>query len=154
VEDIDVVDIPDPVTPEPIDDTRSGALATVWEEHRYALIALGGLALLAVVLSVAARRRGVLPGGSRSQPGPLEREVQISADWAASLRHLAAACDQRMQGMQQQLDSIFATLGAEGPRVEPSPTVSPNGAANLTYESAISDQPENIPPGPATTGMP
>lgn len=151
------MDAPDvnPPTPDlPTPDARTG-FADLWESHRYALITLGGLALLAVVLGSTARRRGVLPGGRRYEPGPLERQIQVNADWEASLRHFAAAVDLRCQGMQQQLDSIHQALGTEGPATHPSATVSPNGSApNVTYEAAIADQPENVAPGPAAVSEP
>lgn len=126
-------------------------------QYRYPLIVLGGLLVTAVLLSAVARRRGVLPGsvGVSTAPGPLEREVRISADWEASLRHFATAVDTRMAGMQQQLDALHAAVGTDGPALHPSAVIAPNGrSANLSYEAAIEGQDENIPPAPAATSMP
>lgn len=133
------------------DDVR-GFLST----YRFPLIVLGGLALTALVLGGVARRRGVpLARTDGYQPGSLERDIQRSADWEASLRHFAAAVDTRMQGFQQQLDALHAALGTEGPALHPSATAPhTNGAANISYESAVADQPENIPPAPAATSLP
>ena len=129
------------------------AVRNLSDSQKYALLALGGLALVALVLSSMARRRGVFPGRT---PGSLEREVQISADWAASLRHFAAAVDVRMAGMQQQLDALHQAVGTEGPLPYPSETVSPNGTgpSSTSYEAAVADQPENVVPNPASTSLP
>lgn len=122
-------------------------------QYKYPLLILGGLVVVAAMLGSVARRRGVLPGVGvdRTAPGPLERTVQFSADWEASLRHFAQAVDQRMAGFQQQLDAMHAALGTDGPLSAPTATL--NGAANQTYEAATAEQPENIPPGPAAVSQ-
>lgn len=136
--------------PEDLPDAES--VRSFLAAYKWPLLILGGLTVTAIVLSGVARRRGVpVAVGSGYNPGSLEREVQRSADWEASLRHFAAAVDTRMQGFQQQLDALHSALGTEGP--SPKVSVGVNGAANQSYESATADQEENIPPGPASVSM-
>jgi hypothetical protein len=122
--------------------------------YKYPLLALGSLTLVALVLSSVARRRGVFPD-RHGDPNTLAGSVQFSADWEASLRHLAAACDQRFAGVDQQLRSLHDAVGTVPTALHPSATVAPNGQApNLSYEAAVADQPDNIPPSPASVSLP
>jgi hypothetical protein len=133
-------------------DVDSGDVRAFISQYKYPLIVLGGLVVTAVVLSGVARRRGVyggVPGvrDSRTPPGQLERTVQFSSDWENSLKHLAAAVDQRLAGFDHRLVALEQYV--------PDDTVVPNGngPANQTYEAATADQPQNIAPGTASVSM-
>lgn len=155
-------DFADPV-PEPATPDAPTSPVVLDKTQRYALVALGGLALVAVALAAVLRNRRAhtLVGVIDLPPeGPARQ-----ADIVASLRHLAAAVDGRLQGLQQQLDALNQHVGLAGTLPEPSQTVggfsfgevgpSGNGvASNLTYEQATADQSENIPPSPAATSLP
>lgn len=150
------LEFPDAV-PEP--EAPKQPLIVLTREQKVALVGLGGLFLVAFTLSAllrARRSRGNDLVGLVSLP---ESGPAPSADLVASIRHLAAAVDDRMQGFQQQLDALHQAVGTAGPLPEPTPTINPfnsNGRepANQSYEAAIAEQPENIPPSPAATSLP
>lgn len=140
-----------------IEPTEPGAGFALTDGQKYAILALGGLAFVAILLSVAARRRGVLGSGAGGYSLATDAAF-VGSDWQASMRHFAGAVDNRFQGIEQQLQSIHQAVGTTPTADTPSPFVpNSNGlgrAVNLTYEQATADQDENIPPGPASVGLP
>ena len=96
--------LPDPEPP----GVGSSTHRVLSDQQKYALVALGGLTLVAVVLGLLARRR---------RAGAVADEfaaVPITADWAESMRHLAYASDLRFQGHNQRLDALEEALGLHG----------------------------------------
>ena len=130
----------------------SGDVRGFISQYKYPLLVLAGLAGTAFVLGAVARRRGVyggVPGvrATSTPPGQLERTIQFSSDWENSLKHLAAAIDQRLAGVEHRITALE--------QYDPT-VVAPNGhgvAANQTYEAATVDQPQNIAPGTASVSM-
>lgn len=111
----DDLDTPDTVT-------------TVTVNRKVALIALGGVAALAVILAVMRAKAAQRPSLAADLTGP-------DADWRTSLEHLAHAFDMRLSGIDARLDQLAGEHVAAAAAAYSTPAVNLNG-----------DVPERVPP--------
>lgn len=145
-----MADSSDPAAPTQPD---TGLGFTVSRTHL--AIALGGLALLALALSVLAKRKGTVQTDST---------VLIGNDWKESVEHLASAWDYRYAGMENRMAEIERMLRAALGEPEPAhavPVPSPAQAARIvdvppvqangTHPPVGAEEPP--PPGPASVSL-
>jgi hypothetical protein len=131
------------------------------DSQKYALLALGGLTVVAVLLGVLA--------GRRRQPGDsgtawiTDTDPFVGTDMERSLKHLARATDARFMGFDQRLQALEqheAPAETGGPVVTetipniiPAEGVNPNGMSPVATPMVGADI-NDTPPGPAATSMP
>lgn len=115
---------------------------------------LGVMGVAAAVLTLAARQ-AARNQGTVTLGEMLDRDPD--APWAVSLRHLAAATDLRLRGIEERLDNLTVEMGGTLPpppapvdkRFPPAPPPPPNGSMSDVPVGAT----EPPPPGPAATSM-
>lgn len=145
-----MADSSDPATPTQPD---TGLGFTVSRTHL--AIALGGLALLVLTLSVLAKRKGTVQTDST---------VLIGDNWQESVQHLASAWDYRYAGMENRMAEIERMLRAAVGEPEPAhgiPVPAPAQAARIadvppvqangTHPPVGAEEPP--PPGPASVSL-
>lgn len=129
----------DPDSPRPID-------------RRVLLVGLGALTGLAILLAFASRF------AASRQPGQTINPGIVDGDWQASLEHLAAAFEVRLQGIEVRLDDLAGMRVAgqtAAPSMPPNPIVpgaSTNGESSMQHPDVGAMEPP--PPAPAAVSLP
>lgn len=128
---------------------RDDAPAPVTVDRKVLLLALGGVAALAVILAVMR---------ARTAPRTVPLGVDLTgpdADWRSSLEHLAAAFDVRLSGIDARLDQLAGEHVAATAAAFSAPAPTLNGDVPERVPPPVNvGANEPAPPAPASVSMP